>query len=325
MLNVIRFFLVGVCSVFLFAQGAHAYKIMIVGDSISAGYKATPYSAYLQSMLEGQATVVNTAVGGQFSTTALNRLGTNLQKHQPQYVLIMIGANDVKAGFSAYLVAFNISRMIEAVRAAGAVPIISTITPNIKDKGVTSLIPNTFNPELINLAANTGTRLVDSYANVNANWRALTFDGIHPNNSGSRILADGFYAALPNGGGGGNGDNNDGGGGGGGGCFIATAAFGSQLEPHVVLLRQFRDEVLLAHPWGQRFVLWYYDSSPPIARFIADHEWLRPIVRGMLYPLVGFSYCIIHWVTFTGVALSIVVAALLFLPMLSRRRRVSCL
>lgn len=318
MLNFIRLFLVGVCSVLLFAQGAHAYKIMIVGDSISAGYKATPYSAYLQSMLEGQATVVNVAVGGQFSTTALQRLGTNLQRHQPQYVLIMIGANDVKAGFSAYLVAFNISRMIEAVRATGAVPIISTITPNIRDKGVTSLIPNTFNPELINLAANTNTRLVDSYANVNANWRALTFDGIHPNNSGSKILAEGFHAALPNGGGGDNGGNSDGGG---GGCFIATAAFGSQIEPQVVLLRQFRDEVLLAHPLGQRFVGWYYDSSPPVARFITEHEWLRPIVRGILYPVIGFSYCIIHWVAFAGVVLSIVFAATLFALLLSKRRR----
>lgn len=324
MLNLIRLFLVGVCSVLVFAQGAHAYTIMIVGDSISAGYKATPYSAYLQSMLEGQATVVNTAVGGQFSSTALNRLETNLQRHQPQYVLIMIGANDAKAGLSAFLVAFNISRMIEIVRRADAVPIISTITPNIRDKGVTSLIPNTFNPEIINLAANTNTRLVDSYANVAGNWRALSFDGIHPRNAGSRVLAEGFYAALPNGGGGSNGDNGDGGGGGGGGCFIATAAFGSLLEPHVVLLQQFRDEVLLAHPLGQRFVAWYYDMSPPVARFIASHEWLRPIVRGMLYPLIGFSYCIIHWVIFAPVALSLAFAALLFALMLSRRRKMSC-
>lgn len=321
MLNVIRFIFFGVCSVFLFAQGAHAYTIMIVGDSISRGYKATPYPAYLQSMLEGQATVVNVAVGGQFSSIALRRLETNLERHQPQYVLIMIGANDAKAGLSAYLVAFNISRMIEITRRTNAVPIISTITPNTRDKGVTSLIPNTFNPELINLAANTNTRLVDSYANVNADWSALSFDGIHPNNSGSRVLAEGFYAALPNGGGGSNGDNS---GGGGGRCFIATAAFGSQLEPQVILLQQFRDEVLLAYPLGQRFVAWYYDMSPPVARFIAEHEWLRPIVRGMLYPLIGFSYCIIHWVAFVGVSLSMAVVALLFVPMLSWRRRMSC-
>ncbi|MBM9538004.1 SGNH/GDSL hydrolase family protein [Desulfobulbus alkaliphilus] len=319
MLNVIRFILFGVCSVFLYAQGAHAYTIMVVGDSISRGYKATPYPVYLQSMLEGQATVVNVAVGGQFSSIALRRLRTNLERHQPQFVLIMIGTNDAKAGLSPYLVAFNISKMIEIVREADAVPVISTIPPNTRDRAITPLISRNFNPELINLASNSNTRLVDSYGILNPNWRAWTIDGIHPNNAGSRALAEGFYAALPNGGGGGNGGNTDSGG---GRCFIATAAFGSQLEPHVVLLQQFRDEVLLAHPIGQRFVDWYYDNSPPVARFIAEHERLRPLARGMLYPLIGFSYCILHWAAIAGLALAMTVAALLLAPMLSKRRRI---
>jgi hypothetical protein len=57
--------------------------------------------------------------------------------------------------------------------------------------------------------------------------------------------------------------------GGGGGCFIATAAFGSPMENHVVILRQFRDEILLPNKIGRAAVVFYYKHSPPLADYIA--------------------------------------------------------
>ena len=83
-------------------------------------------------------------------------------------------------------------------------------------------------------------------------------------------------------------------GGGGGGCFIATAAFGSLLEPHVRLLRQFRDRFLLTNTPGKAFVRIYYAHSPPIADFISTHDSLRMIVRWSLLPFIGFSWMLFH-------------------------------
>ena len=79
-------------------------------------------------------------------------------------------------------------------------------------------------------------------------------------------------------------------GGGGGGCFIATAAYGSLIEPHVKILRKFRDRFLITNITGKSFVNLYYEYSPPLADFIARHDNLRMMVRMTLFPLVGISW-----------------------------------
>lgn len=72
----------------------------------------------------------------------------------------------------------------------------------------------------------------------------------------------------------------------GGPCFIATAAYGSYLDPHVKVLRDFRDNYLLINPIGRAFVKLYYSTSPPIAEFIGRHESLRMVTRWALTPVV---------------------------------------
>jgi len=77
--------------------------------------------------------------------------------------------------------------------------------------------------------------------------------------------------------------------GGGGGCFIATAAFGSALEPRVVTLREFRDVYLMPSHSGRAFVELYYTLSPPMADVIAADEGLRTGARAVLAPVVTAS------------------------------------
>jgi serine protease len=86
-----------------------------------------------------------------------------------------------------------------------------------------------------------------------------------------------------------------GGGGGGGGCFIATAAFGSPLEKHVRILRDFRDRILLDLPAGRAFVEFYYQKSPAIATRIARSENLRFFTRWSLMPVVGAAYVMVGY------------------------------
>ncbi|MDO8946777.1 MAG: delta-60 repeat domain-containing protein [Desulfocapsaceae bacterium] len=77
-------------------------------------------------------------------------------------------------------------------------------------------------------------------------------------------------------------------------CFIATAAYGSFLDPHVQSLRLFRDKYLVTHEAGRLFVRFYYRYSPPIAAFIADQPVLRLLVRFFLFPVFLCSYIALH-------------------------------
>lgn len=88
------------------------------------------------------------------------------------------------------------------------------------------------------------------------------------------------------------------------GCFIATAAYGSYLDPHVWALRNFRDNVLRQTSWGSWFVNAYYENSPPIAAFIARYDSLRLLTRLLLTPLV-FA------VEFPGLALLLLLTLIL--------------
>ncbi len=70
-------------------------------------------------------------------------------------------------------------------------------------------------------------------------------------------------------------------------CFIATAAYGTPTAKEIDELRRFRDDYLRKSYLGNEFINFYYHNSPPVARFISEHEILRIMVRdGFVEPAV---------------------------------------
>ena len=79
----------------------------------------------------------------------------------------------------------------------------------------------------------------------------------------------------------------------GGDCFIATAAYGSELEDEVQELRSFRDDVLLQTRAGAEFFEHYfpkyYNLSPAIVTLMHTDPEMKDLVRwSLVAPIVQF-------------------------------------
>lgn len=73
-----------------------------------------------------------------------------------------------------------------------------------------------------------------------------------------------------------------GGSGGSSGCYIATMAYGDYNHPQVMILRQFRDEVLDKSALGKWFIKTYYHFSPRLVERLKNRKTVNSIIRKIL-------------------------------------------
>lgn len=304
-----------------------AANITCFGDSITAGHSSSTggYPPKLSNMLNGNgkpATVVNKGISGEKTPAGVARFDSVLNSFAANIILIMEGTNDIRGGLSVATTQHNLQVMINKAKAKGVIPVLATLTPSDRS-GSTTLIPNTWNPMIKSLASSNGIVLSDQYAGIIGTWSTSTADGLHPNDTGYRTVAQTWYNSM-SGMISSSGEVSESGGGGGGGsssCFIATAAFGSPMEKHVFLLREFRDEYLLTSDLGSRFVSAYYKYSPPLANVIAEHDLLRQGTRILLYPLVGLSFILVKLSIVQQLFLAVIFLSLLSGGAILRQKR----
>jgi acyl-CoA thioesterase-1 len=108
------------------AANASERTILVLGDSLSAGYGIKPaqgWVALLEQRLRDQGygyRVVNASVSGETSGGGLQRLPRALELHHPTVVIVELGANDGLRGLSVPLTRDNLTKIVAESKKAGA-------------------------------------------------------------------------------------------------------------------------------------------------------------------------------------------------------------
>ncbi|UIL51586.1 MULTISPECIES: multifunctional acyl-CoA thioesterase I/protease I/lysophospholipase L1 [Pantoea] len=114
----------------LVSRFAAADTLMVLGDSLSAGYRMSATAAWpslLDKQWQQQPRVINASISGDTAAQGLARLPALLKQHQPQWVLIELGGNDGLRGFPPADIAQNLRKVIDDVKAANAKPLLMQI------------------------------------------------------------------------------------------------------------------------------------------------------------------------------------------------------
>ena len=115
-----------VVALWLTAQGASAAALLVLGDSISAGFGLDTRLGWvnlLQQRLNQQGLdyqVVNASISGDTSAGGLARLAPLLAAHQPALVVVELGGNDGLRGQSPAQLQQNLAAIIQQSQKAGA-------------------------------------------------------------------------------------------------------------------------------------------------------------------------------------------------------------
>ena len=174
--------------------------ILVVGDSLSAGYGLAPgqgWVALMQQRLKKQGyghRVVNASVSGETTDGGVARLDRALATHKPGIVIIELGGNDGLRGLPVSRVQANLALLITKSRAAGAEVLLLAIR-----------VPSNYGPKYTSSFQQIYRDLATKYRigvaalmdqQVALDMAYFQADGIHPNAKAQPLLLDNVWVQL---------------------------------------------------------------------------------------------------------------------------------
>ena len=180
---------------------ADTKKLLIFGDSISAGYgikESENWVALLETNLNKTSEVkyilINSSISGDTTSGGVSRIEKALNSHSPDYVLIELGGNDALRGYPIANIQKNLENIVSKVLDKKSKPILMQIKipPNYGKRYVDAfeklypIISNKYKAPLIDF-------LLEKVA---LDKKLMQVDGIHPNSKAQPFIAEQMETAL---------------------------------------------------------------------------------------------------------------------------------
>ncbi|MCF6253092.1 MAG: arylesterase [Methylococcaceae bacterium] len=184
----------------LFSTTIVAKSIVVMGDSISAGYglKAeTGWVTLLQLKLrqENQPyTIFNESISGDTTAGGLARIDKALSQYNPELILLELGANDGLRGLSPKKMKSNLAEIISRSHKAGAKVLLLSMR-----------IPPNYGKRYVDMFYNVYPQLAEELdipfvpfilEDVALAKELMQKDGLHPNAKAQPLIADKIWQHL---------------------------------------------------------------------------------------------------------------------------------
>ncbi|MBS5774271.1 MAG: multifunctional acyl-CoA thioesterase I/protease I/lysophospholipase L1 [Enterobacter cloacae] len=195
--NVFRWHLPFLFLLLLTFSAAAADTLLILGDSLSAGYRMAATAAWpalLNNKWQQQPVVVNASISGDTSQQGLARLPALLKEHKPRWVLVELGGNDGLRGFPPQQTEQTLRQIIQTVKSADAKPLLMQIRlPANYGRRYTEA----FGAIYPKLSSELDVPLLPFFMEevyLKPQW--MQDDGIHPNRDAQPFIADWMATRL---------------------------------------------------------------------------------------------------------------------------------
>ena len=177
-----------------------AEKILVIGDSISAGYGIETKQGWvnlLQQRLDKSGyhyQVINASISGDTTGNGLSRLPIALKQYQPAIVVIELGGNDGLRGLPAETMYNNLTKMTKLVKNANARVLLLGVRlpPNYG-----SVYIQQFAENYTKVAKENKVNLVPLFLNgIDTDTQLMQSDGIHPKAEAQLKLLENVWPNL---------------------------------------------------------------------------------------------------------------------------------